>query len=157
MLRVWRGQTTIFAECTECGSYGTANHLQPKLKLDPDIEAALDGHKAHMLALRSHYTKAVNSIATQIRDGSLKRIDGAAKVRELWHNHVAQVRLGEASLPNPEGKVKEVVADCPWCGAQGEEIEIEKLPDGLTEPEFSLAQKVVPEAIPEAAPSAKRK
>lgn len=147
MLKVWRGPKNIFAECTSCGSYGTAGHLQPKVKMDPDIEAAVEKHSSHMQALRGHYTQAAGNIANQIRDGSLARKDGAAKIKELWFNHVAQVRLGEASLPDPTGKVKEVVTACPWCEVVSSEIEVETLPDGVDEPPFSLAVKVVPVAL----------
>lgn len=144
MLKIWRGKNTLFAECTVCGSYGTANHHQPKVTMDPDIEAALERHTAHMITLRSHFTGASNLVANQIRDGSVKRSDGAKKMRELWENHVAQVRLGEASLPSPDGKVKELATNCPWCGAAGEDTEVEVLSDDVTEPQFSLATKVVP-------------
>ena len=145
MLKVWRGKTTIFAECTDCGSYGTANHLQPKLKLDPDIEAAVERHTSHMMALRSHYEKAAKAIADKVRTKELLRKDASAKIRELWLNHIAQVRLGEASLPDPTGKVKEVVETCPWCGHPHEAIELETLPEGDTEPKFSLARDPTPE------------
>jgi hypothetical protein len=144
MLKIWRGKNALFAECTTCGSYGTANHHQPKVSIDPEIEAAIERHTAHMMTLRSHYTKAANSIANQIRDGSLGREGGTKKIRDLWDHHVAQVRLGEASLPNPDGKVKELAAVCPWCGAAGEETEVELLPDDVTEPEFSLARRITP-------------
>lgn len=144
MLKVWRGKATIFAECTDCGSYGTANHLQPKLKLDPDIEAALEQHTAHMVALRGHYNKAATAIVNKVRTKELSRKDATAKVRELWSNHVAQVRLGEAGLPDPTGKVTEVVAACPWCEHSHEEVEIETLPEGTTEPKFSLARDPTP-------------
>ena len=139
MLKVWRGKSTIFAECTVCGSYGTANHLQPKVKMEPEIEAALERHTAHMMALRSHFQKAAGEISTQVRNGSMTRQEGGNKVKDLWLNHVGQVRLGEASLPSPEGKVKELVANCPWCGTKNEEVEIETLPEDMTEPDFSVA------------------
>jgi hypothetical protein len=144
MLKIWRGKNTLFAECTTCGSYGTANHHQPRIKMDPDIEEALERHTARMLALRSHFTKAANLVANQIRDGSVKRSDGTKKIRELWETHVAQVKLGEASLPSPEGKVKELASNCPWCGVAGEETEVEVLPEDVTEPAFSLAKKITP-------------
>jgi hypothetical protein len=110
--------------------------------MTPEIEAAVERHTAHMLALRSHYTKAANGLANQIRDGSLSRKDGTAKIRELWLNHVAQVRLGEASLPDPTGKVTELVTNCPWCGKLEAEVEVATLPDNVVEPPFSLAKLV---------------
>lgn len=70
----------------------------------------------------------------------MTRKDGMEKIKGLYENHVAQVRLGEASLPSPDGKVKELVATCPWCGSNHEEVEVEVLPEGKTEPDFSLAQ-----------------
>jgi hypothetical protein len=143
MLKVWRGKT-IFAECSNCGSYGSAPHHQPRVKMEPDIEAALERHTAHMMTLRAHFNKSAGTIGNEVRNGSMARADAAAKIRELYENHVAQVRLGEASLPSPEGKVKEVVSECPWCGVVSDEIEVELLPDGVVEPEFSLAQKVIP-------------
>jgi hypothetical protein len=147
MLKVWRGKSAIFAECTACGSYGTANHLQPKIKMEPEIEAALERHTAHMMALRSHFQNAAGAISTQIRNGSMSRNDGGQRVKELWLNHVAQVRLGEASLPSPDGKVKELVSACPWCNTVSDEIEIEALPDDVAEPAFSLAKKIVPKSF----------
>lgn len=141
MLKVWRGKSTIFAECTDCGSYGTAGHLQLKLKLSPDIEAAMERHTAHMLALRGHYTVAATNIANKVRTGELKRLEASAKIRELYENHVAQVRLGEAGLPSPGGKVQEVTATCPWCARVGEEVEVVALPDDQIEPDFELARE----------------
>jgi hypothetical protein len=140
MLKVWRSKTTIFAECTACGSYGTANHLQPRVQMTPEIEAAVERHTAHMLALRSHYTTAANAIVNKIRTKEITRKEGSDKIRTLWENHVAQVRLGEASLPDPDGKVKEMVAACPWCEAVEDEIEVEKLPDDIPEPKFAQAR-----------------
>jgi hypothetical protein len=144
MLKIWRGKNTLFAECTACGSYGTANHHKPAVRIDPDIAAALERHTAHMMALRSHYARSAGQIANQIRNGSLGRNDGTKKIRDLWDNHLAQVQLGEASLPSPDGKVKELAATCPWCGTAGEETEVEVLPDDVVEPPFSLARTVVP-------------
>lgn len=141
MLKVWRGKTTIFAECTKCGSYGTASHLQPKIRMEPEIEAAVERHTAHMMSLRASYTKAAEGIAAQIKAGSMARPDGVLKIRELWQNHVAQVRMGEASLPSPEGKVTEYITACPWC-ATIEEVELEQLPEDRSEPDFSLAAPV---------------
>ena len=138
MLKVWRGKKTLFAECTDCGSYGSAPHLQPKMRMAPEIAEASERHVAHMMALRASYTKAANAIAQQIRDGSLSRPEGAAKIRGLYENHVAQVRLGEARLPDPTGKTSEYVDACPWCG-HDEEVELELLPDDQTEPDFALA------------------
>lgn len=143
MLKVWRGKhNRLFAECTTCGSYGTAGHLKPKIKMEPEIEEALERHTAHMFALRSHFTKAANAIAIQIRDGSLARRDGAAKIRDIYTNHVAQVQLGQASLPDPSGKVTELATNCPWCGVD-EPVEIETLPEDKDEPDFSQARAVV--------------
>lgn len=147
MLKVWRAKATIFAECTSCGSYGTANHLQPTQKLDPDIEEAVEKHTAHMMALRSHFEKAARVIATQVKDGSISRKEGSDKVREMYNNHVAQIRLAEAGLPDPTGKIKEVVVACPWCKAPSPEIEIETLPDDTSEPPFSLARPPMPRSI----------
>lgn len=141
MLKVWRGNNKLFAECTECGSYGTAPHLQPKLKMSPEIEAAVERHTAHMMALRASYTKATTAIAVQIKNGSMTRAEGSSQIRKLWDNHVAQVRLGEAGLPDPTGQTSEFVTACPWC-AKPEEIEIETLPAGQLEPDFALAVPV---------------
>lgn len=141
MLKVWRGSNTILAECTDCGSYGTAPHLKPTIKLDPEIADAVERHTARMMALRSHYTAAADVLVRQVRDGSLSRNDATAKIRVMYENHVAQIRLGEASLPNPEGKLTELATACPWCGSP-EEVEIETLPDDQAEPEFALAVPV---------------
>jgi hypothetical protein len=141
MLKVWRGKTTLFAECTECGSYGTAPHLQVKQKLSPVLEEALERHTSRMMALRAHYTTAANEVVRQINAGSLSRNDGTAKIRTLYENHVAQVMLGQASLPSQEGQIKELAATCPWCG-KGEEVEIEQLPPDKSEPDFTQAVEV---------------
>lgn len=140
MLKVWRGKM-IFAECTTCGSYGTAPHLKVTYKMSPEIEAAVERHTAHMMALRTHYTGAAGAIAQQIKNGSMSRKDGTIKIRSLWENHVAQVRLGEAGLPDPAGKVTEIVSACPWCEII-EEVEIEKLPEDKLEPDFEQAAAV---------------
>ena len=141
MLKVWRGNNKIFAECTECSSYGTAPHLKVKVRISPKIEAAVEKHTAHMMALRSSYTKATTLIATEVRNGSLPRSEGAAKIRKLWENHVAQVRIGEAELPDPTGGTTEFVSECPWCG-HAEEVELEALSGEQLEPDFSLAVPV---------------
>jgi hypothetical protein len=138
MLKVWRGKGAFLVECDACGSRGTAHNLQLMQKVSPEIEDAIERHTAHMAALRVSYTTATGKIAKQIQQGSLKRKDGADKIRELWANHVAQVRLGEASLPDPTGKVKDVVTECPWCKKPAGEVEIESLPEGATEPESWL-------------------
>ena len=131
----------MFAECTRCGSYGTVPHLQPKQRLDPVIEAAVERHTAHMMALRAHFTTAANGIARQVHDGSMTQQDGTSKVRELWLNHVAQVQLGTASMPDPTGKVAEFVAACPWCNV-AEQVDVEVLPDDIAEPKFASAVAV---------------
>lgn len=141
MLKVWRGKTTLFAECTECGSYGTAPHLQPKQKLTPALESAIERHTSRMMALRAHYMAASNEIVRQINAGSLSRNDGTAKIRTLHENHVAQVMVGQASLPNLEGQIAELAATCPWCG-KSEEVEIEQLPPDKSEPDFTQAVAV---------------
>ena len=137
MLRVYRGRGTIFAECSECGSYGTAPHLQPSVRMSQDIEAALERHTAHMMTLKAHFQKAAHQIATEVQNGSMKRDDGARKVKELWDNHAAQVHLGEAALPSPDGQITEFVTSCPWCGAK-EQVDVEVLPDGAMEPNWLL-------------------
>jgi hypothetical protein len=144
MLKVWRGRNKLFVECTDCGSYGQAAHLKPKVQMTPEIEAAVERHTAHMMALREHYKKAAGSIANQIHNGSLSRPDGTVKVRELWNNHVAQVLAGQASLPSPSGKVVEIVSQCPWCDKHNDAVEVENLPEDMAEPKFSLARDPTP-------------
>lgn len=146
MLKVWRGKRGLFVECTDCGSYGKPNHLKPEVRMSPEIEAAVERHTAHMMALRSHYNNAVRPIAEQVRNGSLKRPEGAAKIRVIWQNHVAQVHMAGAALPNPDGKVTEIVSKCPWCDTLNNATEVEKLSDDKSEPEFSLARKQKPVA-----------
>lgn len=142
MLKVWRGRGgRLFADCTSCGSFGTAGHLQLKNRMTPEIEAALEGHVNRMAAYRAHFEKAVKVITQQIKDGSLQRRDGANKIRDLWTNHCAQVRLAEASLPDPSGKVTELATNCPWCNVP-EEVEIEVLPEDKEEPDFPQAVAV---------------
>lgn len=131
----------MFAECTACGSYGTAGHLQPKLKMEPDIEAALERHTAHMMTLREHFKKAANTVSAQIRDGSMSRKDGADKIRDIYINHVGQIRLAETMLPNPEGKVAELATNCPWCNVP-EEVSIETLAEDKDEPDYEQAKLV---------------
>jgi hypothetical protein len=114
MLKVWRGKGTIFAECTDCGSYGSAAHLQIKTQMAPEIAQALERHTAHMMSLRGHYQTAAQSIA-----------------------------------PNPDGKVTELATACPWC-SRPEEVEIETLPDGVTEPDYALG-RMVAEAVAKSA------
>ena len=71
----------------------------------------------------------------------MPRSEGATQIRKLWDNHVAQVRLGEAGLPDPTGETTEFVSECPWCNAP-EEVEVETLPEDQLEPDFSLARPV---------------
>lgn len=141
MLKVWRGKGRLFAECDACGSYGTPHSVQIKTKLDPEIAAALEAHTAHMMTARANYTRAAAAIALQVKTGKLSRQEGTTKIRDLSNVHVAEVRLAAASLPNPEGKVKELATACPWCGKE-EEVEVEHLEEGVSEPAFSLAAKV---------------
>lgn len=142
MLKVWRGKNnTLFAECTACGSFGTANHLQLKQKLEPEIEAALERHTAHMIVLRSHFMRAAGVIAKQVHDGSMSRDDGTKQIRGLYENHVAQVMLGQAALPDPSGEVAELATNCPWCNI-AEEAEVETLPEGKDHPDFELAKPI---------------
>lgn len=142
MLKVWRGKGgRLFADCTSCGSFGTAGHLQPKVRMEPEIEAALERHTATMITYRKHFEKAAGVIARQVKDGSLHRRDGASKIRDIWTNHCAQVRLAEASLPDPAGKVTELATNCPWCGVP-EEVEIETLPEDKDEPDYPQAVSV---------------
>lgn len=142
MLKVWRGKKTLFAECTDCGSYGTAGQLQTKIKMTPEIEAAVERHTAHMMALRSSYQKSSGEIARQIKDGSIARGDGTKKIRGIWENHVAQIHLAAAALPSPEGQVTELVLACPWCDKK-EQVEVEALSDDADEPPFEQAKAVV--------------
>ena len=138
-LKVWRDKRSMLhAECTKCGSYGTAGHLQLKPRLDPDIQAALEAHEAHMLTLREHFKAAANKIVAQVHDGSLARNDGAAKIRELQANFIGQIGLANAALPSPDGKVSFFVDKCPWCDAV-EDVEVVDLPEGTDEPAFELA------------------
>lgn len=109
--------------------------------MTPEIEAAVERHTAHMMALRSHFKGAAEAVSQQVKNGSMSRKDGAAKVRTLYENHVAQVRLGEAGLPNPDGKVTEIATACPWCEVI-EEVVVEKLPEDKTEPDFEQAVAV---------------
>jgi hypothetical protein len=142
MLKVWRGkQGKLFAECTACGSYGTAGHIERKVKMTPEIEAALERHTAHMMTLRKHFEKASGTIAEQVRNGSLLRSEGTEKIKQLWINHVAQVHMGMSSLPDPEGKVTELATKCPWCSIV-EEAEIGTLPEDKDHPDFELAVPV---------------
>jgi hypothetical protein len=144
-LKVWRGKDRIFAECTQCGSYGNCPHLQIKSKLDPEIAAALEHHTAHMLALREHYTKAAQSLKAKIASGELPKSEASAKIQELATNHVALVTSAAAMLPDPAGKVTETATACPWCGVV-EDVEIEQLPEGA-EPPFALAKLVAQEQV----------
>jgi hypothetical protein len=108
-----------------------------------------------MLALRSHYTAAANNIAKQIKNGSMRRPDGVAKIRSLYENHVAQVRLGAAQLPRPEGKVAEFIEKCPWCD-HVDTVDVVALADDKAEPDFELA-KPVKEYLAKQAAAAKPK
>lgn len=139
-LRVWRGKGTLFAECTLCGSYGTAGHLSTQHRLEPDIQEALDKHEASMLALRGHFTTAVNKIVAQIRNGSLERRAGAAQITQLQQNFTGQIMLAHKALPPPFGKVSEFASKCPWCEAV-EEVDVIELPEG-TEPPFEQAKAI---------------
>lgn len=143
MLKVWRGKHhKLFAECTSCGSYGTAGHLKPKIKMSAEIEGALERHTAHMLTLRQHFTKAANTIQAQIRDGSISRKVGSDKIRDIYNNHVGQVVAAQTLLPSPDGQVKELATNCPWCGVE-EEVGIETLPEDQDEPVFEQAKAVL--------------
>ena len=139
MLHVWRGARQIFAECDICGSYGTAGHLQPIVRMTPEIAATVEQHTAHMVALRSHFKKAANEIARQVENGSMSRLDGSNKIRSMYANHVAQIQLATAALPSPDGKVTEHVNTCPWCGTKHDEVQVEPLPEDVAEPDFTLA------------------
>lgn len=109
--------------------------------MSPDIEAALERHTASMFALRSHFTKAAQTIQQQIRDGSITRKAGSDRIAAIYVNHVGQVRLAEASLPSPDGEVTELATKCPWCDAE-EEVQIEALPEDKDEPDFEQAKAV---------------
>jgi hypothetical protein len=155
-LKVWRGKAALFAECTACGSYGTAGHLQVQNRLDPDIQAALDKHEARMLTLRGHFTTAVNNIVRQIKNGSLERKVGSKQVADLQQNFTGQIVLAHNSLPSPQGKVAEFVSKCPWCEVV-EEVDVIPLPDGVDEPPFEQAKAVATFQAKAAAEAAKQK
>ena len=140
MLKVWRGGGRTFAECTSCGSYG-CTHIPTETRMAPEIADALERHTAHMMSLREHFNKAAGFIAAKVQAGEMAKPDAQAKIREIWTNHVAQVQTAQLLLPSPDGKVKEVVTACPWCGVQ-EEVEIEALPEEASEPEFELVRPV---------------
>lgn len=148
MLKVWQGTGRYFAECDQCKSYGLA-HLKPITKItDPDLVQALDRQAATALALRTSFTKAAAALNNQIREGSLSRKEGSAKIRELWTNHNAQIQLLVAARPDTTGKVKTIITQCPWCKAESGEVEIEILPDHVREPPFTLARNPVPAPPP---------
>lgn len=141
-LRVWRDKKTrLHAECTACGSYGTAGHVEVKRRLDPDIQEALDRHEAKMLAYREHFKTAANAVVRKIHDGSLPSADGANQIRAIQESFMGQILLANASLPNPEGKVAYFVSKCPWCDIV-EDVDIVQLPDDVAEPDFELAKPV---------------
>lgn len=149
MLKVWRGKGTIFAECTDCGSYGSAAHLKIKTQMAPEIEQALERHTAHMMSLRGHFETAAKSIALKHASKELSQPEAVQKMRELSDNHLAQVNTAVTLLPSPDGKVTELATACPWC-SRPEEVKIEALPDGATEPDYALG-RMVAEAVAKSA------
>jgi len=149
MLNVWRGPRQIFAECTECGSYGTANHAQVSVKMTPEISDAVERHTAHMMALRSHYTTAVGAIQRELENGSIQRDEAVSRVRSLYVNHLAKIQLATSALPSTDGKVTETVETCPWCGVASQAV-VQTLSPDEAHPKFALASDAKPRPWPTA-------
>lgn len=141
MLRIWRGPKSVFAECTTCGSFGTANHAQLQANLSPDLVARLDAHAAHLGSLRDHFMSAVKAISEEVRNGSKPRNEASEQVRSLWENFHGQIQLVHAASPKIPENAGEVAVACPWCG-HPEQVDVELLPEGQAEPDYELAKPV---------------